>query len=376
VVAVGYADDVTCVARRVAASTGGSVVVSARDLDSDVSLVVAAQDGDGDAFSELFRRHYASVRRTCARRLGDLREADEIAQAAFVRAWERIDRCGGERRFGGWVQVIAHNLCIDAMRDRSRTTPTESPAETFVAHDAPEDALLRAEAASLVQLALADLPPRQRDVVVARHIEERRPGEIAAALGLSVGAVDSLLLRGRRRLAATVERLSTETGVTSVPTASSVAGGVVGSSNRFTQLAQSIGNSFNRATYHVAASLGMVPGVSGPVHRLAAAALVTTAVAAGSAAGTAPAPSHSQLPLAVPQVTASPIPSTAVVDAGAPLSTVAARLHTSAPIKAPVVAVPLPSTPALKAPALAPVLAPVTKLLKTLGDELTTLLQR
>src|SRR5947209_3180078 len=88
-----------CVARRVAANTGGSVVVSARDLDSDGSLVVAAQDGDGDAFAELFRRHYTAVRRTCARRLGDLREADEIAQAAFVRAWERIDRCGGERRF-------------------------------------------------------------------------------------------------------------------------------------------------------------------------------------------------------------------------------------------------------------------------------------
>src|SRR5689334_7910063 len=177
-------------------------------------LVFAAQDGDADAFSELFRRHYQTVRRACARRLRDIREADEVAQAAFVRAYERLDRCTGDRRFGAWVQVIANNLCVDHMRASARTSPSDEVGNDSIepAENAPEHALLRAEQRALIQRALADLPDRQRDVVVARDVDGRRPPKIAAALGLSLGAVDSLLLRARRRLAASVQAMSADSG--------------------------------------------------------------------------------------------------------------------------------------------------------------------
>jgi len=190
------------------------LAVSVHDLEHDSTLVRAAQEGDPEAFAELFRRHYASVRRVCARRLGSLKEGDEVAQAAFVRAWERIGQCQGDRRFGGWIQVIAQRLCFDAQRDRQRTLPVATTFDnpTAVVADVPEEALLRSEAAALVQLALADLPPRQRDVVVARDLQQQRAPEIAAALGLSVSAVDSLLLRGRRRLAEAVSKLSGDRG--------------------------------------------------------------------------------------------------------------------------------------------------------------------
>ena len=249
------------------------MVVSVRDLDSDANLVVVAQGGDAEAFAELFRRHHAAVRRTCARRLGDLRDADEVAQAAFVRAVERIDRCGGERRFGGWIQVIAHHMCIDLLRERgpravSLSDTPASDARVADAHE-PEDALLRGEESDLLQLALADLPPRQRRVVVARHLEDRRPGEIAAALGLSVGAVDSLLLRGRRRLAAAVERLSDDRGAISASSASSVAAGVATTSERFSDFMQTVHDTVTRVSYDVAATLGLVPGVAGPIQRAA-----------------------------------------------------------------------------------------------------------
>jgi hypothetical protein len=203
------------------------------------------------------------------------------------------------------VQVIAHNLCIDTLRDRGRVAPSEAPAEEAraPASDDPEDAVLRGEAASLVQLALADLPPRQRDVVVARHLEDRRPGEIAAALGLSVGAVDSLLLRGRRRLAAAVERLSGDRGAISAQSASTVAAGVAGGSGKLNGVIESIQTGVTKATYHVAASLGMVPGVAGPAHRVAAAVLMGGAVAAGAVA-----PSPSPTPLPAIEVPAAPLP--------------------------------------------------------------------
>lgn len=179
------------------------MVVSAPDPGDDGALVLAVQQGDALAFSALFRRHHPAVRRACARRLHDPVEADEIAQAAFVRAFERIHQCRGERRFGAWIQVIARSLCLDAFRARARVEPRAQP---MAGHepgrsDGPEDSVLRREQVAHVRAALATLPDRQRDAVIARDWDEMRPGEIAERLGLSVGAVDSLLLRARRRLA-------------------------------------------------------------------------------------------------------------------------------------------------------------------------------
>jgi RNA polymerase sigma-70 factor, ECF subfamily len=283
------------------------VAVSPLDVETDAMLVFAAQDGDADAFSELFRRHYQTVRRACARRLRDIREADEVAQAAFVRAYERLDRCTGDRRFGAWVQVIANNLCVDHMRASARTTPSDEIGNdsTDPIENAPEHAVLRAEQRALIQRALADLPDRQRDVVVARDVDGRRPPEIAAALGLSLGAVDSLLLRARRRLAASVQAMSTESGAASAATTaavSAVGGGVahIGTLSRF---AQSVSDAIASASYHIAATMGIVPGMPSFVAQAGPAAAAAGAIAlAPFGVG---APSTHVTPPAVPPISAT-----------------------------------------------------------------------
>jgi RNA polymerase sigma-70 factor (ECF subfamily) len=205
---------------------GGQRPADRHVVDDDRTLVVAVQAGDVAAYEELFRRHHTAVKRVCARRLGSQVEADEAAQATFVRALERIDRCLGDRRFGAWVQVIAQRLCVDMVRARARTTPDDDPLRNqrtalnvgsdLDAGTATEEALVRRERSERVHQALALLPDRQREVVVARHLEGRRPPEIAASLGLSVGAVDSLLLRGRRRLALSYEHVLAVPAVTPV----------------------------------------------------------------------------------------------------------------------------------------------------------------
>ncbi|MDQ1396380.1 MAG: hypothetical protein QOG64_1639, partial [Acidimicrobiaceae bacterium] len=129
----------------------------------DASLVRAVQGGDRDAFSELYRRHADEVRRLCVRHLGDGAEAEEMAQATFVRAFERIDQCAGEARFGGWVQVIAHRLCIDARRAEKRRHPEPGPAgDRAPGPDGPEETILRHELLDHLNNALASLPQRQR----------------------------------------------------------------------------------------------------------------------------------------------------------------------------------------------------------------------
>ena len=190
------------------------MAVTAPDEGDDGALVRAVQAGDVDAFAALFRRHYPDVRRACARRVIDPGEADELAQAAFVRAFERIDQCGGDRRFGPWVHVIARSLCMDAFRARARVEPREEPLAGGREHrpNEPEQSVLARERAAQVYEALASLPDRQRRAVIARDWEGLRPGEIAERLGLSVGAVDSLLLRARRRLALSYRSLAGEGG--------------------------------------------------------------------------------------------------------------------------------------------------------------------
>ena len=300
------------------------MAASPQDVETDAMLVFAAQEGDSDAFSELFRRHYPAVRRACARKLRDIREGDEVAQAAFVRAYERLDRCTGDRRFGAWVQVIANNLCIDHMRCTARTSPTdEVGADRFEpVENPPEDALLRAEQALLIQKALASLPDRQRDVVVARDVDGRRPPEIAAALGLTLGAVDSLLLRARRRLAASVQALSAESGAANVATTAAVTavGGSVPHLGSIARLAQSVSESIASVSYHIAASVGLVPGVPSLVSQAAAPAAAAGAIALAPFGLGAPAADVA--PPTLPPITAT-VPSAPATPTAPPAAEVA-----------------------------------------------------
>ncbi|MGH9278517.1 MAG: RNA polymerase sigma factor [Acidimicrobiales bacterium] len=173
------------------------------DAGADADEVRAVQAGSTDAFAALYRRHYPSVHRATLGVLRDAVDAEEAAQAAFVRAFERIDQCGGERRFGPWVHVIARRLCLDTLRARARTQPECRPVaeeRPSPARGDPEESILRREEVRSLQAALSTLSTRQRQAVIARAVDDQPPSEIAASLGLSTSAVDSLLLRARRRL--------------------------------------------------------------------------------------------------------------------------------------------------------------------------------
>ena len=245
------------------------MAIDARNLD-DPDLVRAVQQGDAEAFALLFDRHYDRVRRACSRRMGGSPEADEVAQAAFVRAFERIHQCSGDRRFGAWVQVIADHLCADTWRAQARTTPVEHPvgAELSAGPDECEEAVLRTEQAAAVHRALAALPSRQREVIIARDIEGRRPTEIAAALAVSVGTVDSLLLRARRRMAVVYRAASPEQGAASatVSTASVAAGSAA--AGPVARVAESVTGALHSGLASLASVLGMGPAAPGVAQRV------------------------------------------------------------------------------------------------------------
>lgn len=168
------------------------------DIDADRAIVERVQAGDTAAFDLLYRQYFGRLRAFCLRRVGDAHDAEEIAQEAFAKAYAALPTLTGERRFYPWLSVIAARLCVDHHRREGRTEPTAEVAERAV--EGGQDSVLVELDAAVLRLALARLPERQRKILRLRESEGWTYTRIAAHEGLSVGAVESLLVRARRRL--------------------------------------------------------------------------------------------------------------------------------------------------------------------------------
>jgi RNA polymerase sigma-70 factor (ECF subfamily) len=167
---------------------------------SEASLVRAAQRGSSEAFAELFRRHWPRAHRAAWLVLHDATAAEDVAQEAFLAAVRALDRFDRRRPFGPWLHRIVVNRAIDYARARElRREVGDGGVEPAVFDSA--DAL-----GDDVVAALAALPPDQRAVIVMRHLLGFTPGEIASALGLPRGTVNSRLRRGLDGLQEAVER--------------------------------------------------------------------------------------------------------------------------------------------------------------------------
>ncbi len=118
--------------------------------------------------------------------------AEDVAQEAFVAAVRRLDRFDRRRPFAPWFGAIVANRAIDLIRARRARRET---AETGL-EQRTESASPSGRYSDEVLEALSALPPEQRTVVVMRYVLEYTPGEIARALGLPRGTVNSRLRRG------------------------------------------------------------------------------------------------------------------------------------------------------------------------------------
>lgn len=169
---------------------------------SDEALLVAYGNGDREAAQLLTARLAPRVLGYAARMLGgDRAEAEDVTQEAMLRLWKIApDWRQGEAKVTTWLFRVASNLCTDRLRKR-RNVDIDSVAEPE--DDAPGAvaSLMEADRARALDGALAQLPDRQREAVVLRHLEGLTNPEIADAMEISVEAVESLTARGKRTLA-------------------------------------------------------------------------------------------------------------------------------------------------------------------------------
>ena len=167
---------------------------------SDAALVRSAQGGSSDAVEELFRRHWPSVHRSAWLVVHDPAAAEDIAQEAFVSALRALGRFDRRRPLAPWLHRIVVNRAIDWAR--ARALRPETAADALPEAAAPAE---RAEMDDELVAALADLGPEHRAVVVLRFLLEMTPGEIARALDLPRGTVNSRLRRALDALAIALE---------------------------------------------------------------------------------------------------------------------------------------------------------------------------
>lgn len=169
--------------------------------DPDAALARAAAAGDPAAARALVTRNLARTVAVARRMLGDAMEAEDVAQETFLRVWREAPRWReGQAQFTTWMHRITVNLCFDRLRRRRETLDPDAGVDLPDPGPSPGAGLLARERAERVEAALAALPERQRAAIVLHHYEEMSNIEAAAALEVSVDALESLLARGRRAL--------------------------------------------------------------------------------------------------------------------------------------------------------------------------------
>ena len=173
--------------------------------DADRARVDRVRRGDAEAFGELVHAYQHRLVNYARALTSNTADAEDVAQEAFLRAYRAIHQFRGGSSFKTWLYQIVTNVArthLDRRRSRQEDLagdPAESP-QAFGNPTSGEDVELGIILRDRIDRALAALSPDLREVVVLRDVEGLEYKEIAAALDVPIGTVESRLFRARQRL--------------------------------------------------------------------------------------------------------------------------------------------------------------------------------
>lgn len=173
-------------------------------LVADRASVRALRQGDREAYAGLVHRHLPRLHALLRRFFREQADVDDLAQAAFLRAYEQLDRYDASRPFYPWLRRIAMNLALHEIDKRKRRREEPDPEISLATERANERSDQPAQERELIAATQAELdamPPRWAAVFRLRAFEELSYAEIAETLGIPIGSVMSSLARARARLA-------------------------------------------------------------------------------------------------------------------------------------------------------------------------------
>jgi RNA polymerase sigma-70 factor, ECF subfamily len=180
-------------------------------VDVDDTLVAEAARGDRDAFNELVSRHHAKMYQLARIMTRGDREAEDLVQETFVRAFRAVGRFRGDSTFRTWLHRIAVNVIKSHVVRRGRLRAAEDDdgmseqlVERLASREDLENTVVRRQT---IDRALATLPESERMLIVLRDVQGLEYREIASITGLPMGTVESRIFRGRQRLRPLLESL-------------------------------------------------------------------------------------------------------------------------------------------------------------------------
>src|ERR1700759_4556320 len=181
------------------------------EVHPDVALVERARSGDVQAFETLVKQYDRQVFRIAQHITQNREDAEDVVQDAFLKAYEKLDQFQGNSKFYTWLVRIAVNEALMRLRKRRtgkmvsidedvQTEEGSVPRDLAEGRPNPEQEDGESELADIFGKTINGLPPGFRVVFVLRDVEGLSTEERANALGLSVPAVKSRLLRARLQL--------------------------------------------------------------------------------------------------------------------------------------------------------------------------------
>jgi len=174
---------------------------------SDADTLARAQAGDHYAFAQLYALHKRRIYSLCLRMVGNVAEAEDLTQEAFLQLHRKIATFRGDSAFSTWLHRLAINVVLMHLRKKGLSvisldeamepTPEEGPGRSF---GAPDIALSGSIDRLALERAISDLPAGYRLIFVLHDIEGYEHNEIAAMLDCSIGNSKSQLHKARLKL--------------------------------------------------------------------------------------------------------------------------------------------------------------------------------
>ena len=180
----------------------------------DVAAVLAkASGGDGEAFALLVNSHARTAFRLAYRLTGNERDAEDVVQESFIRAYRQLSRFEARSNFATWLHRIVVNCAMDSLRARQvRRERLADPVEDMpdvAASDcpSPERLAMSDEIRRRVDASMAELTPQERVAFALRHYEGRSIDEIGRTLGVQTSAAKHAVFRAVKKIRVALEPL-------------------------------------------------------------------------------------------------------------------------------------------------------------------------
>jgi len=182
-------------------------VVARAPAGSDADVLTRAQAGDHHAFAQLYSLHKRRIYSLCLRMVGNVAEAEDLTQEAFLQLHRKIATFRGDSAFSTWLHRLAINVVLMHLRKKGLSvisldeamepTPEEGPGRSF---GAPDLSLTGSIDRLALERAISELPAGYRLIFVLHDIEGYEHNEIAAMLDCSIGNSKSQLHKARLKL--------------------------------------------------------------------------------------------------------------------------------------------------------------------------------